>query len=88
MRRSTDAILTSHAGSLPRPDSLIDANKRGPFVLLTDTLELEQAPRAVLDPGGEDDHAGVIEPMRGTRRERHAAPEIFVTLELSRANDS
>lgn len=26
MRRSTDAILTSHAGSLPRPDDLIDAN--------------------------------------------------------------
>ena len=22
MRRSTDAILTSHAGSLPRPDAL------------------------------------------------------------------
>ncbi len=26
MRKSTDAILTSHAGSLPRPDSLIEAN--------------------------------------------------------------
>lgn len=26
MRRSTDAILTSHAGSLPRPDDLIEAN--------------------------------------------------------------
>ena len=26
MRKSTDAILTSHAGSLPRPDALIDAN--------------------------------------------------------------
>jgi 5-methyltetrahydropteroyltriglutamate--homocysteine methyltransferase len=28
MRRSTDAILTSHAGSLPRPDDLIEANAR------------------------------------------------------------
>ena len=26
MRRSTDAILTSHAGSLPRPDDLIAVN--------------------------------------------------------------
>jgi 5-methyltetrahydropteroyltriglutamate--homocysteine methyltransferase len=26
MKRSTDRILTSHAGSLPRPDDLIDAN--------------------------------------------------------------
>jgi 5-methyltetrahydropteroyltriglutamate--homocysteine methyltransferase len=28
MRRSTDRILTSHAGSLPRPDDLIEANRR------------------------------------------------------------
>ncbi len=27
MRRSTDAILTSHAGSLPRPDELIELNR-------------------------------------------------------------
>ena len=27
MRRSTDAILTSHAGSLPRPDELIELNQ-------------------------------------------------------------
>ena len=27
MRRSTDRILTSHAGSLPRPDDLIEANQ-------------------------------------------------------------
>jgi 5-methyltetrahydropteroyltriglutamate--homocysteine methyltransferase len=27
MRQSTDQILTSHAGSLPRPDSLIEANR-------------------------------------------------------------
>ncbi|MGE5270704.1 MAG: cobalamin-independent methionine synthase II family protein [Thiohalocapsa sp.] len=27
MRRSTDHILTSHVGSLPRPDSLIEANR-------------------------------------------------------------
>ena len=27
MRRSTDHILTSHAGSLPRPDALIEANR-------------------------------------------------------------
>ena len=26
MRKSSDAILTSHAGSLPRPDALIEAN--------------------------------------------------------------
>ena len=28
MRRGTDHILTSHAGSLPRPDALIEANRR------------------------------------------------------------
>ncbi len=28
MKASSDRILTSHAGSLPRPDSLIDANRR------------------------------------------------------------
>jgi 5-methyltetrahydropteroyltriglutamate--homocysteine methyltransferase len=28
MRKSSDRILTSHAGSLPRPDSLIEANAR------------------------------------------------------------
>jgi 5-methyltetrahydropteroyltriglutamate--homocysteine methyltransferase len=28
MKRSSDRILTSHAGSLPRPDGLIDANAR------------------------------------------------------------
>ena len=28
MRRSTDHILTSHAGSLPRPDALIEANRK------------------------------------------------------------
>ncbi|MBO0712537.1 MAG: hypothetical protein J2P47_14800, partial [Acetobacteraceae bacterium] len=27
MRASTDRILTSHAGSLPRPDDLIEANR-------------------------------------------------------------
>lgn len=28
MRKSTDTILTSHAGSLPRPDTLIEANRQ------------------------------------------------------------
>jgi 5-methyltetrahydropteroyltriglutamate--homocysteine methyltransferase len=28
MRRSTDRILTSHAGSLPRPDDLVELNRR------------------------------------------------------------
>ena len=27
MKRSRDQILTSHAGSLPRPDALIEANR-------------------------------------------------------------
>ena len=27
MRSSRDRILTSHAGSLPRPDALIEANR-------------------------------------------------------------
>lgn len=28
MKRSTDRVLTSHAGSLPRPDGLVDLNRR------------------------------------------------------------
>ena len=28
MKRSTDRILTSHAGSLPRPENLIALNRR------------------------------------------------------------
>ena len=28
MRRSDTGILTSHVGSLPRPDSLIEANRK------------------------------------------------------------
>jgi 5-methyltetrahydropteroyltriglutamate--homocysteine methyltransferase len=30
MKRSTDRILTTHAGSLPRPDDLIEANRERP----------------------------------------------------------
>jgi 5-methyltetrahydropteroyltriglutamate--homocysteine methyltransferase len=37
MRRSSDAILTSHAGSLPRPDDLIEANRQ------RDAREVEEA---------------------------------------------
>jgi 5-methyltetrahydropteroyltriglutamate--homocysteine methyltransferase len=35
MKRSTDRILTTHAGSLPRPDDLIEANRERPNDLAT-----------------------------------------------------
>ena len=38
MRTSTDHILTSHAGSLPRPDALIDAWAANDENTLTDKL--------------------------------------------------
>jgi 5-methyltetrahydropteroyltriglutamate--homocysteine methyltransferase len=36
MRQSRDQILTSHAGSLPRPDALIDANRARESCMATD----------------------------------------------------
>jgi 5-methyltetrahydropteroyltriglutamate--homocysteine methyltransferase len=66
MRRSTEQILTSHAGSLPRPDSLIEAN-RARYEGETDDeagfqSELRQA---VVDVVARQQQAGITVPGDG-----------------------
>jgi len=46
MRSSTDHILTSHAGSLPRPDDLIAANQAREAGQATDEGEFQRKLRA------------------------------------------
>ena len=48
MRGSTDHILTSHAGSLPRPDDLIEANRAREAGNATDEHEFQQKLRAAV----------------------------------------
>ena len=43
MRGSTDRILTSHVGSLPRPDALIEANRAREAGAAVDEAVLRQA---------------------------------------------
>jgi len=42
MRRSQDHILTSHVGSLPRPDALIEANRARETGEATDEVAFQQ----------------------------------------------
>ena len=48
MRSSTDHILTSHAGSLPRPDELIEANRAREADEATDERAFQQTLRAAV----------------------------------------
>jgi 5-methyltetrahydropteroyltriglutamate--homocysteine methyltransferase len=48
MRASTDHILTSHAGSLPRPDDLIEANRAREAGEATDERAFQQTLRAAV----------------------------------------
>ena len=48
MRTSTDRILTSHAGSLPRPDELIEANRAREAGQATDEDEFQRKLRAAV----------------------------------------
>jgi 5-methyltetrahydropteroyltriglutamate--homocysteine methyltransferase len=48
MRRSTDHILTSHAGSLPRPDALIAANRAHESTGAVDEPDYERILRAAV----------------------------------------
>ena len=42
MRRSSEHILTSHVGSLPRPDALIEANRARDAGEMTDEAAFQQ----------------------------------------------
>jgi 5-methyltetrahydropteroyltriglutamate--homocysteine methyltransferase len=46
MRHSRDQILTSHAGSLPRPEALIDANRARESGMTTDERRFQEQLRA------------------------------------------
>ena len=48
MRISTGRILTSHAGSLPRPDALIEANRDREASATTDDQGFQQKLRAAV----------------------------------------
>ena len=48
MRTSSDRILTSHAGSLPRPDDLIAANRARDVDATIDEREFQQKLRAAV----------------------------------------
>src|SRR5262249_36831852 len=56
MKRSTDRILTTHAGSLPRPDGLIDAYRSSQGRL--DTAGEARLRAAVADAGGGEARGG------------------------------
>jgi 5-methyltetrahydropteroyltriglutamate--homocysteine methyltransferase len=48
MKASSDRILTSHAGSLPRPDALIEANRAREAGEATDDRKFQETLRAAV----------------------------------------
>ena len=46
MRQNPDQILTSHAGSLPRPEDLIDANRARESGMTTDERRFQDQLRS------------------------------------------
>src|SRR5438094_250232 len=66
MRASTDHILTSHAGSLPRPDDLIEANRAHEAGEASDEAAFQQTlRRAVADVVRHQKELGVDIPGDG-----------------------
>src|SRR5947207_13217118 len=66
MRHSTDRILTSHVGSLPRPDALIEANRARETGETTDETVFQQTLKsAVVDVVGDQRHLGLDIPNDG-----------------------
>ena len=66
MRTSTDYVLTSHAGSLPRPDALIEANRAREAGAATDEHAFQQTlRRAVGDVVRHQKELGVDVPGDG-----------------------
>jgi 5-methyltetrahydropteroyltriglutamate--homocysteine methyltransferase len=48
MKKSTERIHTSHAGSLPRPDDLIELNRAGLTESFSDDAALQERLRAAV----------------------------------------
>jgi 5-methyltetrahydropteroyltriglutamate--homocysteine methyltransferase len=65
MRRSTDAILTSHAGSLPRPDDLIEVNARREAGKIDEAAFQKKLAQSVADVVRRQVSAGIAVPGDG-----------------------
>ncbi len=66
MRQSLDQILTSHAGSLPRPDALIEVNRARESGMSTDETRFQEVLRSsVADVVRLQRHAGITVPGDG-----------------------
>src|ERR1700748_3182117 len=65
MRRSTDAILTSHAGSLPRPDDLIEANHQRELGKVDEAQFHKKLTQSVADVVRRQVDAGITVPGDG-----------------------
>src|SRR3954467_14629034 len=65
MRRSTDAILTSHAGSLPRPDDLIEVNARREAGKIDEAAVEKNPAQSVSYAGRRQVSAGIAVPGDG-----------------------
>lgn len=65
MRRSSDRILTSHAGSLPRPDELIEANARREAGTVDEAGFQKELAQSVVDVVRRQVAAGIAVPGDG-----------------------
>ncbi len=65
MLKSSDRILTSHAGSLPRPDDLIDANARREAGKIDETSFQRELTKGVADVVRRQKEAGIAVPGDG-----------------------
>ena len=65
MRRSSDRILTSHAGSLPRPDDLIEANARREAGTVDEAGFQKELAQSVVDVVRRQVAAGIAVPGDG-----------------------
>ncbi len=65
MKKSSDRILTSHAGSLPRPDDLIEANKEREAGKVDEAKFQEKLRQGVADVVRRQKEAGIAVPGDG-----------------------
>ena len=65
MKKSTDRILTSHAGSLPRPDDLIEANARREAGTVDEAAFQKKLTQSVADVVRRQVAAGITVPGDG-----------------------
>jgi 5-methyltetrahydropteroyltriglutamate--homocysteine methyltransferase len=87
MRTSSDRILTSHAGSLPRPDALIEANRAREAGEATDEPAFQQTLRAAVgDVVRRQKELGIDVPGDGSSASRSGIGSITVRGGITRSN--